>query len=116
MSLATGIAVSVGFGLLGGALAGFVVAVLSLKLCRLRNARLAARGFSGYRDLVLPLVFVPLVALVAALTSGTLSVWLPVAHAVVIGVAAPAALLLAIQIWRVLSQLRSPEFPLYPGP
>ncbi len=87
------ITVAAGGSALGGAVAGFVAAVLVLQAKGLRNAWLIARGQPGIKDCVLPLSFVLFSAIVSLLLGAVLGAFMAPARAIALGAAIPAGLL-----------------------
>lgn len=102
------VAIAATGGAFGGALSGFIAAVVSLQAKRVRNSYLVTRGRSGYRDCVFPRVFVPLGTIAGLVVATILSGWLVPVTAAAIGALAPGSLLSLVVIAASMSQaLRS---------
>jgi len=98
MEILLRVAIGAGIGLIGGALAGFLTAILTLTCRRLRNSVLAARGQPGIKDALLPLPFVVFSAIGGVPLGAILGIFMSGWRAGLIGACVPAGLLALISI------------------
>lgn len=87
-----------GAGLLAGALAGLVAAILALFAKRWRNGRLHSRGLPGIKDAILPQAFIVLCALAGLIFGAGLSLFLAPRAAVLLAGLGPASLLVVLSV------------------
>lgn len=104
MELLLRVAIAAGISLLGGAVAGFVAAVLALWARQLRNSILVARGGVGIRDCILPLPYVMMSAVTSLLLGGILGVFLTASRAALFGALVPAGLLALLSLTGAIFQ------------
>lgn len=98
MEILLRVAIGAGVGLLGGAVAGFVAALLTLWARVARNSILVSRGGMPYRDCVLPLPFVVMSGGTSLLLGGVLGVFMTATRAALIGACVPAGLLILVSV------------------
>lgn len=95
-------------GVLLGGFGGFVAAIVQLQSKRLRNAYLVKAGKQPYRDCVLIGWYMPC-AVIGALASGALALWLSPAAAITLGSLTAPGLLVILFLAAAVSQMRAPR-------